>query len=207
MHQGDAQEPTTGLLTGGGANESDPTQIVNMCNDNNVTISTSNCSPKACQHRVMHAHPDSQPSLAATARHLFGAPTSQYLSAINIATLQAMADIGATSIFIMEGILVKNIWPAQQNNYQSTYHTEARLINTPMQHNNSRPPHCFDWSHCTKIVNCIFGWHTCPVQSGMQSSVHLEFLQCNTTTKSFYRGQRPIHRLMDITNQRHRGHD
>jgi hypothetical protein len=60
----------------------------------------------------MHAHPASQPSLAATAQHLFGAPTPQYLNLITIAMLQAIADIGATSMYIMEGTPVKNIWPA-----------------------------------------------------------------------------------------------
>jgi hypothetical protein len=43
----------------------------------------------------------------ATARHLFGTPTPQYLNVIIIATLQAIADTGATSIFIMEGTPIK----------------------------------------------------------------------------------------------------
>jgi hypothetical protein len=90
----------------------DPTQIVNLCNDNSVAISKSNCSLTACPHHVVQTNPDSQPSLAATAWHLFGAPTPQYLNAITIATLQAIADTGAMSIFIMEGAPVKNIWPA-----------------------------------------------------------------------------------------------
>jgi hypothetical protein len=50
--------------------------------------------------------------LAATARHLFGAPTPQYLNLITIATFQAIVDTGATSIFIMKGTPIKNIWPA-----------------------------------------------------------------------------------------------
>ncbi len=126
MQQGDAQEPTTGLLTGGGAKEYiankckslisaqplDPIQIVNICNNDSMTISLSNCSLTACPHHVMHAHLDSWSSLVATARHLFGAPSPQYLNAITIATLQAIADAEATSIFIMEGTPFKNIWPA-----------------------------------------------------------------------------------------------
>ncbi len=92
----------------------DPTQIVNVCNNNNVMISTSNCSPKACSHHVMHAHLDSWPSLVATAWHLFGAPTSQYFNGITIATSQAIAETGATSIFIMEGTPVKNIRPTMK---------------------------------------------------------------------------------------------
>jgi hypothetical protein len=60
----------------------------------------------------MLAQPALSPSLAAIARHLLGAPTPLYLNAIMIATLQAIADTGATSIFILEGKPVKNIWPA-----------------------------------------------------------------------------------------------
>ena len=48
------------------------------------------------------------PSLAATARILFGNPTQQYLNAVTIATNEAIADTGATSIFIMEGVDVEN---------------------------------------------------------------------------------------------------
>jgi hypothetical protein len=46
--------------------------------------------------------------LAKTARAVFGAPMPQYLNAIMIATNQAIADTGATSIFIMEGADVAN---------------------------------------------------------------------------------------------------
>jgi hypothetical protein len=57
----------------------------------------------------------------ATARHLFGALTPQYLNVITIATSQAVADTGATSIFIMKGTPIKNIWPA----------TKQLMINLP----------------------------------------------------------------------------
>jgi hypothetical protein len=57
-----------------------------------------------------------------------------------------------------------------------------------MQQNNSRPPHCFDWSHCTKIVNRIFDRHTCPVQSGMQSSAHQDFCDVIYNNKVILRG-------------------
>ncbi len=39
---------------------------------------------------------------------LFGSPMPQYLNAITITTHQAIADTGATSIFIMEGADVDN---------------------------------------------------------------------------------------------------
>ncbi len=48
------------------------------------------------------------PSLAATARAIFSNPVLQYLNAITIAVNQAVADTGATSIFIMEGADVAN---------------------------------------------------------------------------------------------------
>jgi hypothetical protein len=50
--------------------------------------------------------------MAATARDLFGAPNPQYLNAIAIAASEAIADTGATSIFIMEGTPCKKIQPA-----------------------------------------------------------------------------------------------
>ena len=46
--------------------------------------------------------------MAMAARMLFGSPMPQYLNAITIATNQAIADTGATSIFIMEGADVDN---------------------------------------------------------------------------------------------------
>jgi hypothetical protein len=49
-----------------------------------------------------------QPSYAAAARSLFGHPSQEYLNAITIASTQAIADTGATSIFIMDGAKVVN---------------------------------------------------------------------------------------------------
>ena len=46
--------------------------------------------------------------MAMAARMLFGSPMPQYLNAITIATNQAIANTGATSIFIMEGADVDN---------------------------------------------------------------------------------------------------
>ncbi len=46
--------------------------------------------------------------MAKTARKLLGNPMPQYLNAITIATNQAIADTGATSIFIMDGVEVEN---------------------------------------------------------------------------------------------------
>jgi hypothetical protein len=54
-------------------------------------------------------HKREQPpaTMAATVA-LFGNPMPQYLNAIIIATNQAIADTGATSIFIMDGVEVEN---------------------------------------------------------------------------------------------------
>jgi hypothetical protein len=47
-------------------------------------------------------------SIAATTRDLFGNATSETLNAITIAASHAIADTGATSIFVMEGVDVEN---------------------------------------------------------------------------------------------------
>ena len=46
------------------------------------------------------------------ASRIFGKPSMQYLNAMTIATSELIADTGATSIFIMEGVGVKNKRPA-----------------------------------------------------------------------------------------------
>ena len=49
-----------------------------------------------------------QTSRAAMAGRMFGKPMPQYLNALTIAASEAIADTGATSIFVMEGAAVKN---------------------------------------------------------------------------------------------------
>jgi hypothetical protein len=60
-------------------------------------------------------------SLAYMARWMFGNPMPQYLNALTIAVSQAITDTGATSIFVMEGVNVKNKRPA----------TKPLMINLP----------------------------------------------------------------------------
>jgi hypothetical protein len=48
------------------------------------------------------------PSIAATAQHLWGNPSPQYLNVITIAANLAITDTGSMSIFIMEGVEVPN---------------------------------------------------------------------------------------------------
>jgi hypothetical protein len=66
--------------------------------DDTATIATSNWT------NCLSA----QTSMAAMARGLFGNPMPQYLNALTIAANQVIADTGATSIFIMEGVNVDN---------------------------------------------------------------------------------------------------
>ncbi len=73
--------------------------------DDDDTI-TSNCS-KGTTIISPPTSPTVQ-SMAATARSIFGQPSRGYLNAITIATHQAIADTGATSIFTMDGVDVVN---------------------------------------------------------------------------------------------------
>jgi hypothetical protein len=67
--------------------------------DDDKTVDTSNKTHKREQPPA---------TMAATACKLFGNPMPQYLNDITIATNQAIADTGATSIFIMDGAEVEN---------------------------------------------------------------------------------------------------
>jgi hypothetical protein len=85
----------------------DPTENINAVYDNDVTndditVVMSNATTKRLEPRR------AQTSIAATARQMFGNPMPQYLDALTIAASQAIADTGATSIFVIEGINVKN---------------------------------------------------------------------------------------------------
>ena len=88
----------------------DPTNnVLHVCADNkDVTVTTSNCSSDSGHGQLPKLQPSSIHSLAATARTLFGNPPSDYLNVLIIALHQAIADTGATSIFIMDGVDVVN---------------------------------------------------------------------------------------------------
>ncbi len=69
----------------------------------NATVVTSNLATRSSQQELP------QPALlAALARISYGNPKLQYLNAITIATNLAVADTGATSIFVMDGVYVEN---------------------------------------------------------------------------------------------------
>ena len=79
--------------------------VTSYSDDDDRTIVTSNCERD--RHIVPITTPRPHP-LAAAAHHLFGMPTQESLNAITIDTQQAIADTGATSIFIMDGVDVDN---------------------------------------------------------------------------------------------------
>jgi hypothetical protein len=81
-----------------------------------------------------------RPLIAMAARTLFGSPMPQYLNALTIATNQAIADVGATSIFTMEGADVDNKCPAtvpltinfpNGKRVQSTHVCDIRIPSLP----------------------------------------------------------------------------
>ncbi len=72
----------------------------------NITVVMSN---RVTKKKEINKQPR---SLAKSARKMFGAPMPQYLNALTIAALQAIADTGATSIFVMEKVDIENKCPA-----------------------------------------------------------------------------------------------
>ena len=72
-----------------------------LVEQDNVTVVTLNVTQFA-HGKIRHT------STAAAARHLWGNPLPQYLNAIAITTNHAIANTGATSIFIMDGVDVDN---------------------------------------------------------------------------------------------------
>jgi hypothetical protein len=74
------------------------------------------------------------------ARMLFGNPMTQYINALTIATNQAIADMGATSIFTMEGADVDNKHPSTKplrisllngKQFQSTHVCDIQIPGLP----------------------------------------------------------------------------
>ncbi len=76
-----------------------------VVNDDDITVVTSNRSPRDKANSVRHVPPI---NIAGTARMLFGNASCEQLNALTIASTHAIADTGATSIFIMDGVDVVN---------------------------------------------------------------------------------------------------
>ncbi len=84
----------------------DPTDVIKVINttdNDNVKIVTSNLATKSSQKEQSQLT-----SLAALAKLLYSNPKPQYLNAITIARNLAVADTGAMSIFVMDGVDVEN---------------------------------------------------------------------------------------------------
>jgi hypothetical protein len=77
-----------------------------VIDDDDKTIVTSNLTRRVTSVKLPPSRPMS--SIAATAQDLFGNATSETLHAITIPASHAIADTGATSIFVMEGVDVEN---------------------------------------------------------------------------------------------------
>ena len=74
-------------------------------NDDDAPIITSNHSPRKKINKTMVRE---LPLIVETARAIFGNPMLQYLNMLTIATIRAIADTGATIIFIMDNAEVHN---------------------------------------------------------------------------------------------------
>jgi hypothetical protein len=89
----------------------DPTEILFAAvkDNNNVTIATSNGYRSSTQEHIPSLpNVSSIQSIAATTQAMFRHLLQEYLNAIAIAMNQAIADMGAKSIFLMDGIDVVN---------------------------------------------------------------------------------------------------
>ena len=94
------------------ANTLDPTQIIiatEEVDDDDKTIVTWNQTQDVLD--LFKGNTNTRQTMAATEQQLFGAPNTEYLNAIDVTALQVIADMVATSIFIIEGTPCKNVRP------------------------------------------------------------------------------------------------
>ncbi len=85
-----------------------PTFSMHVVDDDEATVVTSNCSPENAAHASYTPCCTTAPNLMTTARSLLGNPSKEQLNALTIASTHAIADTGATSIFIMKNAAVVN---------------------------------------------------------------------------------------------------
>ena len=76
--------------------------------DDDVTVVTSNYSRKPCALTPAPPGCAASPNLAATALLLLGTPSHEHLNTLTVVTTHAIADTGATLIFIMDTANVVN---------------------------------------------------------------------------------------------------
>ncbi len=147
-----------------------PTKCVDSastCDGDEVTVAASNQNPQEQPHIL-----DMQPSSAAAARSLFVHPLHEYLNVITIESIQAIADMGAASIFIMmEGAKVVN----------KCHASKPLSINMP-DGRNMKSTHICDitkswvtirvnWAYCAPPNSGISNGHQTIMQRRMHSYV------------------------------------
>jgi hypothetical protein len=81
-----------------------------LLDDNDVTVATSNCSNGLHRSTPPPLSSILAQLIALTACSIFGQPSHKYVNTITVATTHAIANTGATSILIMNGVDVVNKW-------------------------------------------------------------------------------------------------
>jgi hypothetical protein len=128
----------------------DPTEIIKVVtaadNDDN-TVVMSNLATRS------HKKPQQQPeTLAALARTMYGNPKPQYLNAITIATNLTVADTGAMSIFVVDGVDVENKQVATKPLTVSTWAHQKTTTNAPFI-TSLKPGHIAYWDQWNYFRN------------------------------------------------------
>ena len=84
-----------------------PNYLLNIIDNDDKTVVTSNCSASPTTQNTIPT-PGYAPNIALTVRMLLGNPLHGLMNALTIESTHAIADTGATSIFIMENADVVN---------------------------------------------------------------------------------------------------
>jgi hypothetical protein len=77
----------------------------------------------------------------------------------------AIADTGATSIFVMEGTPMKNVQPTAHHDQPTGW--QKGIVNTYVQHQDTWPPHGDDGAYCTWNKNGVLIRYKGTMQRGM----------------------------------------
>jgi hypothetical protein len=121
-----------------------------------TTVVASNCSS---QDQV-HTHLQTQPRKWVTAACiLLGPMLHETLNAFTIATLHTIADTGAMSIFIMDGINIANKCRTLKPLTINLPNSKKGEIYTRVRHHDPRPPNHFNRAHRAGLGPCIAHWY------------------------------------------------
>ena len=133
--------------------------------DDDVTVVTSNRSP---HQTTTTTEARRRPLMAATARTIFGTPMPQYLNALSIAANKAIADTGATAIFIMDNAEVDKTH-CNQTTHNKFARRNHNMVDTRLQHPNTWTTPNINRAHRTIIKNSLPNWDSTFMQGRMQS--------------------------------------